>query len=163
MNYPFKQILKVALLCASSFFTSLLGAQQVELNKPTSAEQRAENEAQMQLAIIKASKAWKDAFNAGDAKAAAALYEENAVMVAKPFGTFRGKAEILAFWTDLIEKGFDDVVYINSSLTILDDKSARIAANWKMNNAQGVITNEHWVIQSDGRALMREDHFEVVP
>ena len=43
----------------------------------------------------------------------------------------------------------------------MDGSSASVSASWTMNKAHGIITNEHWVIQEDGRALMREDHFEV--
>ncbi|WP_298958258.1 nuclear transport factor 2 family protein [uncultured Roseibium sp.] len=127
------------------------------------AETRAASEYELSTAVAKASRAWRDAFNAGDAAAAAALYEEDAVMVAKPFGTFKGRAAIEGFWTKLIEDGFDDVVYFNTSTTIVDKglTSARVAADWQMNNAQGIITNEHWVLQPDGSVLLREDHFEV--
>lgn len=121
----------------------------------------AEGEYKLSTAVATASRAWRDAFNAGDAKAAATLYEEDAVMVVKPFGTFKGRAQIEAFWTDIISKGFDDVVYSDTVTTVLNQSSARVAANWKMNNAHGIITNEHWVLQPDGRALLREDHFEI--
>ncbi|MFT6371863.1 MAG: hypothetical protein ACJASL_000626 [Paraglaciecola sp.] len=125
------------------------------------AETKAQTDIDIQIAVANASKAWKDTFNSGDAAGAAALYEEDAVMFVKPFGIFTGKDEILAFWTDLISKGFDDVVYSDTTTVILDEQSARVSADWKMNNAHGVITNEVWVIQADGRALLREDHFEV--
>lgn len=125
------------------------------------ANDNATNDYTTQVAVAKASRAWKDAFNAGDAAAATALYEDDAVMVVTPFGTYTGKKEILAFWTDLIQKGFDDVVYSDTSTTIVSAKSARVAANWKMNKASGIITNELWVVQPDGQALLRLDHFEV--
>ncbi|MGH1439208.1 MAG: YybH family protein [Cellvibrionaceae bacterium] len=115
----------------------------------------------LQVAVATASKAWKHAFNSGDAAAAAALYEEDAVMVVKPLGTYKGRKEIQAFWEDIISKGFDDVIYSNTVTTVLDDTSARVAADWKMNNANGVISNELWVIQPNGQALLREDHFEI--
>ena len=90
-----------------------------------------------------------------------ALYEKDAVMVVEPFGRFTGHDEILGFWTSLVDQGFDDVVYSNTTMVVLDDKSARVSADWAMNKASGVITNELWVIQPDGRALLREDHFAV--
>ena len=40
------------------------------------------------------------------------MYEESAVMNARPFGTFTGTEEILAFWQKLIDDGFADVEYI---------------------------------------------------
>lgn len=111
-------------------------------------------------ATEKASQGWKAAFNAGDAKAAAGFYESDAIMIAKPFGTFKGHSKIEAFWTDLIGKGAKNVEYFDTELTVLDATSARIRSNWRMNVASGVITNEHWVLQEDGKMLLREDHFE---
>ncbi|WP_299483692.1 SgcJ/EcaC family oxidoreductase [uncultured Roseibium sp.] len=127
------------------------------------AETRAASEFELSTAVAEASRAWRDAFNAGDAAAAAALYEEDAVMVAKPFGTFKGRQAIEAFWEDIIAKGFDDVVYYNTVARVADRslKSVSISAEWKMNNAQGIITNELWVLQPDGKARLREDHFEI--
>lgn len=127
------------------------------------AEAQAELDKAVLIAVATASKNWKDAFNAGDAEAAAAMYEEHAVMVVKPFGIFKGRDEIQAFWNDIVSKGFDDVVYTHTVTTIIDESSARIESNWTMNNAYGQITNELWVIQEDGRALLREDHFEISP
>ena len=126
------------------------------------AKHKTQQDYQLQIAVAKASKAWKDAFNSGDAKAATAMYEEGAVMHVKPFGTFTGKAEIFTFWSDLIDKGFNDVIYANTVTKTIDQKSASIAADWSMNHAKGIITKELWVLQPDGRALLREDHFEVV-
>lgn len=127
------------------------------------AETRAANEYELTTAVAKASRAWRDAFNEGDAAAAAALYEEDAVMVATPLGTYEGRSEIEAFWADIIANGFDDVIYSNTVTTVVDQTltSARVSADWRMNNAHGIITNELWVLQPDGRALLREDHFEI--
>lgn len=126
-------------------------------------ETRAGKEFTLHSAVAKASRAWRDAFNAGDAAAAAALYEKDAVMVAKPFGTFKGREAIQAFWTDIIDKGFAEVVYYNTQTTVVDQSlsAARVSADWTMNHAKGVITNELWVLQPDGTALLREDHFEI--
>ncbi|MEX0300730.1 MAG: nuclear transport factor 2 family protein [Kordiimonas sp.] len=157
-----KQILKMAIVGAMLGSASgMLSAYEGSSDGDATAEQQAGADFNVQMAVAKASKAWKDAFNAGDAAGAAALYEDDAVMVVKPFGTFTGKDQILAFWTDLVSKGFDNVVYKNSTMVVLDAKSARVSAEWKMNKAHGIITNEHWVVQPDGRALLREDHFEV--
>lgn len=127
------------------------------------ASARAADEFALSTAVATASRAWRDAFNAGDAAAAAALYEEDALMVAKPFGTFEGRAAIQAFWQQIIDGGYDDVVYFNTNTRVTDSTltAAQVSASWTMNNAQGIITNELWVMQPDGTAKLREDHFEI--
>jgi len=112
-------------------------------------------------AVRAASTRWINAFNSGNAEMATAQYEENAVMTATPFGTFNGHGEIEPFWQNLIEKGFDDVRYIDPTLTVIDKDTAIVASNWKMNNASGIITNETWVMQADGSAKLRIDEFAV--
>ncbi|MCK5818882.1 MAG: isochorismatase [Psychromonas sp.] len=112
-------------------------------------------------AIKAASKKWKNAFNSGDAAGCALQYEEDAVMNAKPFGTYTGAVEIQAFWQKLIDDGFSDVDYIEPNIKVIDAKSGLLTSRWKMNNAHGIITNELWVIQSDGTVKLREDDFEV--
>lgn len=113
-------------------------------------------------ALNLASQRWKDAFNSGDAAGCAAQYEENAVMNAKPFGTFTGTAQITAFWQQLIDGGYSDVEYIEPQIKVVDEQSAILSSDWKMNKASGVITHELWVIQADGTAKLREDDFEAL-
>ncbi|MCK0070574.1 hypothetical protein [Kordiimonas laminariae] len=120
-----------------------------------------EEEKQAVLEAVQiASEKWKNAFNSGNAAGCAAAYEENAIMNAKPFGTFKGRFEVQAFWEKLIADGFSDVEYIEPELEVRDASSAVLKSGWRMNNAHGVITNELWVIQNDGTALLREDDFE---
>ena len=115
------------------------------------------------LAAVKlASTRWQTAFNSGSAEGAAAQYEVDALMVAKPFGEYRGRDQIQAFWQDLIEKGLSDVTYIEPKITVVSENAALLASGWKMNAAHGVITKELWVLQPDGKALLREDHFEAL-
>ena len=111
---------------------------------------------------LKASQQWKTFFNQGDAAGCASMYEANAKMVAKPFGVYEGRQKIEAFWQDLIGKGFADVDYIAPKIELADENSTVLTSNWTMNNAQGVITRELWVLQSDGTMRLREDHFEAI-
>ncbi|SMN15275.1 Isochorismatase [uncultured Candidatus Thioglobus sp.] len=111
-------------------------------------------------AINIASTKWKNAFNSGDATGCAAQYEEKAIMNAKPFGAYTGAVEIQAFWQKLIDGGFSDIDYINPEIKVIDENSAILTSNWKMNKAHGMITKELWVLQSDGTAKLREDDFE---
>ena len=110
-------------------------------------------------AVTEASERWKNAFNSGDAAGCAAQYELNAVMHAKPFGTFNGTNEIQTFWRQLVDDGFAEVEYVEPKLEVLDDESVLLTARWKMNKACGVIHRELWVLQPDGTARLREDDF----
>ena len=47
--------------------------------------------------VMKASKSWISNFNSGNTKAITDAYTEDAVMVAKPFGTFKGKNPLVNF------------------------------------------------------------------
>ena len=111
-------------------------------------------------AVKEASERWKNAFNSGDAAGCVAQYESNATMQAEPFGTFEGTEAIQAFWQKLVDDGFSDVEYLEPKIEVVDDSSAVLTSGWKMNNAQGVIHRELWVLQEDGTAKLREDHFE---
>ena len=112
-------------------------------------------------AVRNASRAWKKAFNRGDAAGCAAAYEATAVMTASPFGRFEGRAAIQAFWQQIIDQGFGEIEYLDPVLTPLDDHQVLLSSGWRMNNAHGVITRELWVLQADGKARLREDAFEV--
>ena len=112
-------------------------------------------------AVKTASDAWVEAFNTGNAKAAAALYEDHAVMTAMPFGTFNGKKDIHSFWDNLISQGFAKVRYMEPRTEVVNSHTAIISAKWEMNKAYGIITKELWVLQDDGTAKLRIDDFEV--
>ena len=109
---------------------------------------------------IEASEKWRTCFNRGDAAGCAAMYEEGAKMIAKPFGTYHGRQEIEAFWQNIINQGFADVAYIEPEIEQVDEGTTVLTSRWKMNKAQGLITRELWVVQEDGSMRLREDHFE---
>ena len=115
---------------------------------------------QIEKAVMAASKQWKDFFNAGDAAGCASCYEETATMVAKPFGSYQGRAAIEEFWQNIIADGFSDVTYVNPTITVANGRSAILTSAWTMNKARGIITREFWVLQDDGTMKLREDHFE---
>ena len=120
-----------------------------------------EEKRQIVLSALKdASEKWKTAFNSGNAQGCAEQYESDAVMTAKPFGTFTGTEAIQAFWQKLIDDGFCDVEYVNPEVEVIDDNSAVLSSGWKMNKAKGVITKELWVLQGDGTTKLRIDEFE---
>lgn len=109
-----------------------------------------------------ASEQWKQFFNRGDAAGCASMYQEDATMEAKPFGTFVGRPEIQAFWQNLIDQGFAEVSYIDPEVELLSSGETLLKSGWKMNNARGVITKELWKLQSDGSMRLSEDHFEAL-
>lgn len=111
-------------------------------------------------AVDQASAAWISAFNSRDAAGCARQYEKDAVMHARPFGTFSGTAEIQSFWQQLLDDGFSDVDYIDPYIKVVDATSAILTSGWKMNKAGGIIHKELWVLQEDGTAKLREDDFE---
>ncbi|WP_445947096.1 YybH family protein, partial [Shewanella sp.] len=109
-----------------------------------------------------ASERWKQAFNRQDAAGCAAQYQDDAIMHARPFGTFTGTAEIRAFWQQLIDDGFADVEYIEPEFSVLDETQVLLTSKWKMNQAQGVIHRELWLKQADGTFKLAEDDFEAL-
>ncbi|WP_444899964.1 YybH family protein [Microbulbifer sp. VAAC004] len=111
---------------------------------------------------VMASERWKSFFNQGNAEGCASMYEKDAQMMAKPFGLFQGREQIQAFWENLVAQGFSDVTYLDTKIEAVDDSSTVLSSNWRMNNAQGVITRELWVLQEDGTMRLREDHFEAL-
>ena len=103
---------------------------------------------------------WQKAFNNQDAAGCAAQYCANAVMHARPFGTFNGREEIQAFWQGIIDQGFTEVDY--TDVTWEEAEGGYIlSANWTMNKAFGVVHREHWVVEEDGKARLIDDDFEV--
>ena len=120
----------------------------------------AEERAVVLASVQAASEQWKAAFNAGDAAGCAAQYDPDAVMTAEPFGTFTGTVEIQQFWQQLVDDGFGDVDYLDPKIEVVDATSAVLKSGWKMNKAKGVIHKELWILQADGSAKLREDHFE---
>lgn len=105
---------------------------------------------------------WQVAFNNQDAAGCAAQYAEDAVMVAKPFGTFEGREAIQAFWQNIIDQGFKDVDYTNTKWEKAGETSYILTSDWTMNNAFGVVHKELWEIQTDGASRLTYDEFEVL-
>ena len=109
-----------------------------------------------------ASKKWQDSFNNGDAKGCADQYENDAVMNAKPLGNYVGHDAIQQFWQSLIDQGYADVQYIDPTISVIDENTAILKAEWTMNKASGVIHEEVWKMQSDDSVKLHEDFFEIL-
>ncbi|MBO9490122.1 nuclear transport factor 2 family protein [Endozoicomonas sp. G2_1] len=105
--------------------------------------------------------AWQQAFNRQDAAGCATQYQEDAIMEARPMGTFKGRAQIQAFWQQIIDGGYCDVDYTDVEWQKVDDNSYILTSKWTMNKAYGVVHRELWVLQPDGSAKLKEDDFEI--
>ena len=110
--------------------------------------------------VMQASKSWISNFNSGNTSAISNAYTEDAIMVAKPFGTFKGRKAISEFWTPFVKSGATDLRYSNTKIDMVSDTKAIISSDWSMNVGKRIITNETWE-KIDGTWLLTEDHFEV--
>ncbi len=105
---------------------------------------------------------WQDAFNRQDAAGCAGQYTEDSVMEARPFGTFTGRAEIQAFWQGIMDQGYREVEYSDVKWQQADDGPGYIlTSSWTMNKAFGVVHKEHWIVETDGKARLISDVFEI--
>ena len=105
---------------------------------------------------------WQKAFNNQDAKGCAEQYNDNAVMQARPFGSFEGRHTIESFQQGIIDQGFKEVEYTDVEWRKFDDTSFILTSKWTMNKAFGVVHRELWRIEADGKARLIEDEFEVL-
>ena len=118
------------------------------------------NTQKVEKEVLKASENWISHFNKGNTTEIANAYTEDAIMVAKPFGTFEGRKAISEFWTPFVESGAKDLKYTNTKVKIVSKTEAVISSEWSMNVGKGIITNETW-IKVNGNWKLKEDHFEV--
>lgn len=104
---------------------------------------------------------WQNAFNNHDAAGCAAQYTQDSVMIAKPFGTFTGRGEIQEFWQGIVDQGFAEVEYSDVQWQPAEEHGYILTSSWTMNKAFGVVHREHWIIDTDGKARLLSDEFEV--
>jgi ketosteroid isomerase-like protein len=119
------------------------------------------NDENIKQAVLESSKKWIEAFNKGDADTCIAGYQGDAVINAKPMGTFKGTIEIDGFWRPFMASGAGELKYSDVKLEVVDVSTVLLSANWTMNVGRGIITLEKWELQSDGNWLLAQDDFEV--
>lgn len=118
------------------------------------------NAQKIEKEVLKASRKWISNFNRGNVSEIVNAYTNDAVMVAKPFGTYRGRSSINEFWSSLIKDGATNLKYFNTYVKVINRKKAIISSDWSMNIRKGIITNETWV-KVQGVWKLETDHFEV--
>jgi hypothetical protein len=108
---------------------------------------------------------WQKAFNSQNAAGCAGQYTADCVMDARPFGTFKGRDEIQAFWQNIMDQGYADVAYTGVSWQAVSEEEKEqgyiLTSSWTMNKAFGVVHKEHWIVEADGRARLLSDDFEI--
>ncbi len=112
--------------------------------------------------VLARSKKWVEDFNNRNIKSCVDAYTIDAIVNAKPMGTFKGIDQIEAFWRPFIETGAGELEYSNVVLAVENDNTVLLKADWKMNVGHGVIIQERWVKQPDGNWLLEYDDFEVL-
>lgn len=117
------------------------------------------------LACKEGISAWQKAFNSQNAAGCAGQYTADSVMDARPFGTFKGRDAIQAFWQNIMDQGYADVTYTDVNWQTVDEEGQEqgyiLTSSWTMNKAFGVVHKEHWVVEADGRARLLTDDFEI--
>jgi ketosteroid isomerase-like protein len=119
------------------------------------------NDEKIKQAVLVCSQKWIEAFNKGDADTCIAGYQADAVINAKPLGTFKGTGEIDAFWRPFMASGAGELKYSDVKLEVVDATTVLLSAIWTMNVGRGIITLEKWVLQNEGNWLLVQDDFEI--
>ncbi len=112
--------------------------------------------------VLAASQQWITGFNNGDVNACVAAYLPNAIIEAKPMGTFTGTQQIDEFWRPFMKSGATDLEYQDITIEVINKTTVHLSANWRMNVGRGIITLEKWVKQPNGQWLLAHDAFEVL-
>lgn len=104
---------------------------------------------------------WIESFNKGDVEACINAYVDDAVMIVKNIGEFKGKEAIAEFWNETT-KAANHIEYSNTNIKLIDEKTVHLNSDWKMNIGEGIITLEEWVKQEDGSWKLTQDEFEIL-
>lgn len=105
--------------------------------------------------------AWIENFNKGNVEACINAYTDEANMIVKNIGVFKGKEAIAGFWKETTITA-NHIEYSNTNIKVIDEKTVHLNSDWKMNIGEGVITLEEWVKQEDGSWKLTQDEFEIL-
>lgn len=104
---------------------------------------------------------WVESFNKGDVASCIDAYVDDAVMIVKNIGEFKGKDAIAGFWNETT-KTANHIEYSNTNIKVIDEKTVHLDSDWKMNIGEGIITLEEWVKQEDSSWKLTQDEFEIL-
>ena len=104
---------------------------------------------------------WIESFNKGDIESCINAYVDDAIMVVKNVGEFKGKEEVAQFWNETT-KTANHIEYSNTNIKVIDEKTVHLDSDWKMNIGEGIITLEEWVKQEDNTWKLVQDEFEIL-
>ncbi len=110
--------------------------------------------------VLKASQTWISNFNNGNIEEIENAYTRDAVMEAKPYGTYKGQEAIIQFWEPFIQSGASNLKYTNVKVKVINSTKAIVSADWSMNVGKGVVINETWEKIKEEWKLTK-DSFEV--
>ncbi|MEM7007695.1 MAG: nuclear transport factor 2 family protein [Thermodesulfobacteriota bacterium] len=110
--------------------------------------------------VLERSRKWIQDFNNKNVKACVDAYTADAVMNARPMGTFNGIGEIEGFWKPFIESGAGELEYSNVVVAVENENTVLLRADWTMNIGRGVVIQERWV-KKNGKWHLEHDDFEV--
>ena len=117
---------------------------------------------EIETEVLEQSRKWIQDFNKRNIKGCVQAYTIDAVVNARPMGTFKGLGEIEGFWRPFIETGAGELEYSNVVLAVEDNNTVLLKADWKMNVGEGNIIQQRWVKGSDGKWLLAYDDFEFI-
>ena len=104
---------------------------------------------------------WIENFNKGNVQNCIDAYVDDAIMVVKGMGVYKGKEDIAGFWNELT-KNANHIEYSNTNIKVIDEQTIHLNSDWKMNIGEGIITLEEWKKQEDGSWKLTQDEFEVL-
>lgn len=117
---------------------------------------------EIETEVLEQSRKWIQDFNNKNVNGCVEAYTIDAVVNARPMGTYKGLSEIEGFWRPFIETGAGDLEHSNVVMAVEDDTTVLLKADWKMNLGEGKIIQQRWVKKSDGKWLLEYEDFEIL-
>lgn len=117
---------------------------------------------EIETEVLEQSRKWIQDFNNRNVNGCVEAYTIDAVVNARPMGTYKGLSEIEGFWRPFIETGAGDLEHSNVVMAVEDDTKVLLKADWKMNLGEGKIIQQRWVKKSDGKWLLEYEDFEIL-